>query len=61
MLGQKLRTVPIGRDVVIDVAAFDMVGRKFRNLRQAVQRTHNFGITTEMVDEQGLDDVCLPN
>jgi lysylphosphatidylglycerol synthetase-like protein (DUF2156 family) len=41
--------------VVIDVATFDMVGRKYRNLRQAVQRTQNFGITTEVVSEQGLD------
>jgi lysylphosphatidylglycerol synthetase-like protein (DUF2156 family) len=32
--------------VVIDVTTFDMVGRKYRNLRQAVQRTQNFGITT---------------
>ena len=51
--------VPIGRDVVIDVTTFDMVGRKYRNLRQAVQRTHNFGVTTEVVDEQGLDDRLL--
>jgi lysylphosphatidylglycerol synthetase-like protein (DUF2156 family) len=54
-----LRPVPIGRDVVIDVPAFDMVGRRFRNLRQAVQRTHNFGITTEIVAEQELDDRAL--
>jgi lysylphosphatidylglycerol synthetase-like protein (DUF2156 family) len=53
-LGQTLRAVPIGRDVVIDVTTFDMVGRKYRNLRQAVQRTQNFGITTEVVSEQGL-------
>ena len=59
MLGQKLRAVPIGRDVVIDVATFDMVGRKYRNLRQAVQRTQNFGVTTEVVDEQSLGDVLL--
>jgi lysylphosphatidylglycerol synthetase-like protein (DUF2156 family) len=56
MVGQTLRAVPIGRDVVIDVASFDMVGRKYRNLRQAVRRTHNFGVTTEVVEEQGLDD-----
>jgi lysylphosphatidylglycerol synthetase-like protein (DUF2156 family) len=54
VLGQTLQAVPIGRDVVIDVTTFDMVGRKYRNLRQAVQRTHNFGITTEVVSEQGL-------
>jgi lysylphosphatidylglycerol synthetase-like protein (DUF2156 family) len=56
VIGQALRPVPIGRDVVIDVPTFGMVGRRFRNLRQAVQRTHNFGITTEIVAEQDLDD-----
>jgi lysylphosphatidylglycerol synthetase-like protein (DUF2156 family) len=59
VIGQSMKPVPYGRDVVIDVATFDMVGRKYRNLRQAVQRTHNFGITTEMVPEQGLDDTLL--
>jgi lysylphosphatidylglycerol synthetase-like protein (DUF2156 family) len=59
VLGQPLRAVPFGRDVVIDVATFDMVGRKYRNLRQAVQRTHNVGITTEVVSEQGLDGRLL--
>jgi lysylphosphatidylglycerol synthetase-like protein (DUF2156 family) len=57
--GQRMRGVPIGRDVVIDVEAFDMVGRKYRNLRQAVQRTHNFGITTELVAEQDLDEPLM--
>jgi lysylphosphatidylglycerol synthetase-like protein (DUF2156 family) len=56
VLGRKLTPVPIGRDVVIDVATFDMAGRKYRNLRQAVQRTRNFGLTTEVVDEQRLSD-----
>ena len=55
VLGQSLRAVPIGRDVVIDVSSFEMVGRKFRNVRQAVKRTHNCGITTEIVAEQELD------
>lgn len=55
VLGQSLRAVPIGRDVVVDVSGFEMVGRKFRNLRQAVKRTHNCGITTEIVAEQKLD------
>jgi lysylphosphatidylglycerol synthetase-like protein (DUF2156 family) len=55
-IGQSLRPVPIGRDVVIDVCRFNMAGREFRNLRQAVQRTHNVGITTEVVAEQQLDD-----
>ena len=56
VVGQSLRPVPIGRDVVIDVTNFAMVGRTFRNLRQAVQRTHNCGITTEIVAEQDLND-----
>jgi lysylphosphatidylglycerol synthetase-like protein (DUF2156 family) len=56
VIGQSLRPVPIGRDVVIDVRRFDMAGRRYRNLRQAVQRTHNAGITTEVVAEQQLDD-----
>jgi lysylphosphatidylglycerol synthetase-like protein (DUF2156 family) len=56
VLGTSLRAIPIGRDVVIDVAGFAMSGRKFRNLRQAVQRTHNCGITTEIVGEQDLTD-----
>jgi len=55
-IGQSLRAVPIGRDVVIDVRGFDMTGRKYRNLRQAAQRTHNVGITTEVVAEDQLDD-----
>ncbi len=59
VLGQSLRPIPIGRDVVVDVSSFDMVGRKFRNLRQAVKRTHNCGVTTEIVSEQELDDKLL--
>jgi lysylphosphatidylglycerol synthetase-like protein (DUF2156 family) len=59
VIGQSLRAVPIGRDVVVDVSSFEMVGRKFRNLRQAVKRTHNCGITTEIVTEQGLDEKLL--
>jgi lysylphosphatidylglycerol synthetase-like protein (DUF2156 family) len=55
-VGRSLRAVPIGRDVVIDVRNFDMAGRKYRNLRQAVQRTHNVGITTAIVSEQQLSD-----
>lgn len=56
VIGPSLRAVPIGCDVVIDVPLFTMAGRKYRNLRQAVQRTHNAGITTEVVSEQDLDD-----
>lgn len=56
VLGQSFLAVPIGRDVVVDVGRFAMSGRAFRNLRQAVARTHNRGLTTQIVAEHGLDD-----
>jgi lysylphosphatidylglycerol synthetase-like protein (DUF2156 family) len=59
ILGKPLRPVPIGRDVVIDVTTFDMAGRRFRNLRQAVRRTENIGVTTEVVIEQNLEPGLL--
>jgi lysylphosphatidylglycerol synthetase-like protein (DUF2156 family) len=43
-----MRALPIGRDVLVDVTTFEMTGRAFRNLRQAVQRTRNAGVTTEI-------------
>lgn len=54
-VGRSMRAIPFGRDVVIDAADFHLTGRARRNLRQAVQRTHNAGITTEVVGEQDLD------
>src|SRR3954447_19232486 len=51
-----LRAVPIGRDVTVEVPSFSLVGRRFRNLRQAVQRAHNAGVTTEIVVERDVDD-----
>ncbi|MDE1669945.1 MULTISPECIES: bifunctional lysylphosphatidylglycerol flippase/synthetase MprF [Nocardia] len=51
-----LRAVPIGRDVVLDVHEFNLIGRKFRNLRQAVSRTKNFGVSTEVVAESALTE-----
>jgi lysylphosphatidylglycerol synthetase-like protein (DUF2156 family) len=58
-VGQPMLTVPIGRDVVVDVLHFTLTGRRFRNLRQAVQRTRNRGLTTEIVDEQELTDELI--
>ncbi len=49
-----LRALAIGRDVIIDPSTFSLTGRAFRNLRQAVQRTHNFGVTTAIYDETEL-------
>ena len=51
-----MSAVPIGRDVVLDVATFSMDGRAFRNLRQAVQRSRNAGVTTEVIAERDLSD-----
>lgn len=48
------RALSIGRDVVIDVASYDLSGRTFRNLRQAVQRTRNAGVTTEIYPANDL-------
>lgn len=52
-----LHAVPIGCDVEVDVPSFAMVGRRFRNLRQAVSRSHNRGITTQLIGEQDLGEV----
>jgi lysylphosphatidylglycerol synthetase-like protein (DUF2156 family) len=49
-----LRPISIGRDVVLDVEKFNLEGRKYRNLRQAIQRTYNAGITTEIMSERAL-------
>ncbi len=54
-VGQPMLAVPIGRDVVVDVCHFTLTGRRFRNLRQAVQRSRNCGVTTRIVDERELD------
>jgi lysylphosphatidylglycerol synthetase-like protein (DUF2156 family) len=54
-IGHRLTAVPIGRDVVIETDTFNLSGRTNRNLRQAVNRTHNAGITTEVVAERELD------
>jgi lysylphosphatidylglycerol synthetase-like protein (DUF2156 family) len=55
VVGQPMLAVPVGRDVVVDVRQFTLTGRRFRNLRQAVQRTRNCGVTTQIVDERELD------
>jgi lysylphosphatidylglycerol synthetase-like protein (DUF2156 family) len=49
-------SLAIGREVLIDVTTFSLVGRKFRNLRQAVQRSRNAGVTTTIVAESTISD-----
>lgn len=53
--GRRLRAISIGRDVVVEVDSFDLGGRRRRNLRQAVQRTRNAGVTTAVVAESDID------
>jgi lysylphosphatidylglycerol synthetase-like protein (DUF2156 family) len=55
LVGRPMLKVPIGRDVVVDVSNFALAGRRHRNLRQAVQRTRNCGVTTAIVDERELN------
>jgi lysylphosphatidylglycerol synthetase-like protein (DUF2156 family) len=43
-----LSALAIGRDVVVRPADFALAGRRFRNLRQAVQRTRNAGVSVEL-------------
>ncbi|SDO79459.1 Lysylphosphatidylglycerol synthetase, C-terminal domain, DUF2156 family [Nakamurella panacisegetis] len=54
--GPGLRSVAFGREVVLDVQNFHLNGRQFRNLRQAVNRSHNAGVTTEVLAEADIDE-----
>jgi lysyl-tRNA synthetase class 2 len=51
-LGFKL--LYLGDEVVLDVAAISLAGGRMRNVRQAVSRSANFGVTTEVVREGAL-------
>ncbi|WP_406817880.1 bifunctional lysylphosphatidylglycerol flippase/synthetase MprF [Mycobacterium sp. M23085] len=59
LIGHPRLAVPIGRDVVVEVRHFSLKGRSHRNLRQAVQRTLNCGVTTQLVNEQEIDGPLL--
>ncbi|TDC67134.1 DUF2156 domain-containing protein [Actinomadura sp. GC306] len=50
------RSIGYGDEVVIRPGGFGMSGRRMRNVRQAVQRTVNAGVTTRIVPERDLDD-----
>jgi lysyl-tRNA synthetase class 2 len=51
-LGFKL--LYLGDEAVLDVAALSLTGGRMRNVRQAVSRSANFGVTTEVVRESAL-------
>jgi lysyl-tRNA synthetase class 2 len=42
------RRVVIGDEAVLDVGSFALTSRRMRNLRQAVHRTHNAGVTVHI-------------
>ncbi|MCW2946785.1 MAG: hypothetical protein JWR24_3502 [Actinoallomurus sp.] len=49
-----LRSVGVGDEVLLTPGEFGLSGRSMRNVRQAVQRTRNAGVTTEVVHEGEL-------
>ena len=53
-----LTAVPIGRDVVVRPDDFALVGRRYRNLRQAIRRTHNAGVTVQHWSEAEIPDAA---
>jgi lysylphosphatidylglycerol synthetase-like protein (DUF2156 family) len=44
----------IGRDVVVQRSEFTVTGRRFRNLRQAIQRSRNLGVDVQIFREGEL-------
>ncbi|MEO8888400.1 MAG: phosphatidylglycerol lysyltransferase domain-containing protein, partial [Jatrophihabitantaceae bacterium] len=50
----RLCAVAVGRDVVLKRETFTLSGRRFRNVRQAVQRSHNAGVVVEFSREREL-------
>ena len=50
-----LRARYLGDEAVIDAESFTLDGRRMRGVRQAVNRTKNFGLTTELHREGELD------
>ena len=51
-----MHAIGIGDEVLLSTRDFGLGGRSMRNVRQAVQRTHNAGVLTEVVREGDLDE-----
>jgi lysyl-tRNA synthetase class 2 len=51
-----MRAIGIGDEVLLSPGEFGLSGRSMRNVRQAVRRTHNAGITTEVRREGDLGE-----
>lgn len=50
-----LRSLGFGDEVIVHPAEFGLSGRAMRNVRQAVKRTHNSGVRTEIGWERDLE------
>jgi lysyl-tRNA synthetase class 2 len=48
------RTMYLGDEAILDVASFTLDNPRMRNVRQAVKRSTNFGVTTEVVRESDI-------
>jgi lysylphosphatidylglycerol synthetase-like protein (DUF2156 family) len=56
-----LSGLTIGDEAVVDVATFSLASRRMRNVRQAVRRTHNAGVTVTLGHlDAGLADALRP-
>jgi lysylphosphatidylglycerol synthetase-like protein (DUF2156 family) len=51
-----MHAIGIGDEVLLSPGEFGLGGRSMRNVRQAVRRTHNAGVTTEIVQEGALSE-----
>jgi lysyl-tRNA synthetase class 2 len=49
-----MRAIGIGDEVVLHPGSFTLEGRAMRNVRQAVKRSHNAGVTTQIIAERSL-------
>jgi lysyl-tRNA synthetase class 2 len=48
------RTFYLGDEAILDVGAFTLDSPRMRNVRQAVQRSANFGVTTDVMREDDI-------
>ena len=48
------RTFYLGDEAILDVASFTLDNPRMRNVRQAVKRSANFGVTTEIMRESDI-------
>jgi lysylphosphatidylglycerol synthetase-like protein (DUF2156 family) len=51
-----MHSIGIGDEVLLPAREFGLTGRSMRNVRQAVRRTHNAGVTTKVVREGDLSE-----